>query len=124
MRVTAIVVGAATFLIAHFIESRTWQSFGGNHAPWFLNSGRAVAFTAACFFVVAVAVGIVADRTRFLQNGVFLAVGGALASAFVLWRLGPGTLFPIAIGVSALILVISSVAGTGLSFLLTARRKR
>ena len=40
------VIGLLAFSLAHAIEVAKWAPwFGGAHAPWFLNSGRAIAFT-------------------------------------------------------------------------------
>ncbi len=113
MPVTAIAIGAATFLVAHAIEAAAWGWFGGAHAPWFLNSGRAVAFTATCFFVAGALAGAFIDRGTPVRLGAWIAGGGIVAAAIVLfWRVGPGNLFPIALAVGALVLVASSVAGT------------
>jgi hypothetical protein len=51
-----VLLGGAAFLAAHAVEVwawRTWFAPAGDFAAWFLNSGRAVAFTAACLFVVS-----------------------------------------------------------------------
>jgi hypothetical protein len=71
-----------------------------------------VAFTAACFFAAGALAGAVLDRGTPVRLGVWIGAGGLVAAAIVLfWRVGPGTLFPIAIAVGALVLVVSSVAG-------------
>jgi hypothetical protein len=112
MPVIAIAIGAATFVVAHVIEAAAWNWFGGAHAPWFLNSGRAVAFTAACFFAAGALAGAVLDRGTPVRLGVWIGAGGLVAAVVVLfWRVGPGNLFPIAIAVGALVLFVSSVAG-------------
>ncbi len=112
MALIAIGLGAATFIAAHLIEAATWSWFSGAHAPWFLNSGRAVAFTAACFFTAGALTGAAGTRGGAIRLGVLIGLGGVIAAAFVLfWRVGAGTLFPIAIAVGALVLIASSAAG-------------
>ena len=43
----SLLLGAATFVVTHLVVVRTWAMwFDGQREPWFLNSGRAVWFTA------------------------------------------------------------------------------
>jgi hypothetical protein len=109
----SVAIGAVTFVFAHVIEAAMWGFFGGAHQPWFLNSGRAVAFTAACFFAAGLFVGAGGGRTAPIRHGVLLAIGGLLAAAAVLLAsVGAGNLFPIALTVGAAVLAASSIAGT------------
>jgi hypothetical protein len=109
---TSVAIGAATFVVAHIIEASLWGFFGGAHQAWFLNSGRAVAFTAACFFTAGLLVGAAGGRTAPMRHGVFLGLGGLLAAMVVLFtRVGAGNLFPIALTIGAVLLMASSVAG-------------
>ena len=55
-RLTSFLSGAAAFTAAHAVEVIAWRDVfapAGDYAPWFLNAGRAVAFTAACLFCQA-----------------------------------------------------------------------
>jgi hypothetical protein len=113
IRPKLLFLGAATFLATHAVEAAGWREwFYGLYAPWFLNSSRAVALTAASLMVVGaiVAVGI-RDRRMWLVAGLNLAAGASAAMIIVLFAVGPGTLFPIAIAIGAIVLGISSVAG-------------
>jgi len=108
-----LFLGAATFLAAHAVEAAAWSAwFYGVYAPWFLNSGRAVAFTAASLMAAAAIVAIVSDsRLPWLVAGLNLAVGAVGAMIVVLFTVGPGTLFPIAIATGAAVVGVSSLAG-------------
>jgi len=89
-RSVSFIVGLLAFLAIHAIEVITWSRwFGGAHEAWFLNSGRAIAFTLSCLFAVSVAVG--AARL----SGLLMAAGAIAAMTGVL-LLGVGsTIFPI-----------------------------
>lgn len=119
IRVKALVLGGAAFLVSHAVERAAWRSmFAPASAvePWFLNSGRAVAFTAACLFIAAL-VGSAADarshpgRASAGASAANAAVGAWLAMAAVLAAIGPGTIFPIALAVGALVAVVACTAG-------------
>ena len=108
-----LFLGAATFVAAHAVEVAGWRDwFHGVYAPWFLNSGRAVAVTAGSLMVVAAIVALtVSDRREWFVAGLSLAAGAAIAMAAVLFAVGPGTLFPIAIAIGAAVIAVSSAAG-------------
>jgi len=108
-----LFLGAATFLAAHGVEATAWSRwFYGVYAPWFLNSGRAVAFTTASLMAVAAIVAIVSNsRLPWLVAGLNLAAGAVGAMIVVLFAVGPGTLFPIAIAIGAAVVGVSSLAG-------------
>lgn len=115
-RWTALFLGAAAFLAAHLVEVREWQRWfapGSDFAPWFLNAGRAVAFTAVCLFLAGVITGAVGPRT--LREGAVLggyaAAGAALAMTTVLVAAGPGTIFPIVLAVGYVVAAASAVSG-------------
>src|SRR5262245_21049308 len=113
IRWKSALVGAMTFLAAHVVESAAWTTwFRGQYAPWFLNSGRAVGFTAGSFAIVGLIVGIntPARRDAVIAAGNFLA-GAVAAMVIVLFAVGPGTLFPIAIVIGAAVLAVSSAVG-------------
>jgi uncharacterized membrane protein len=113
IRPKLLFLGAATFLAAHAVEVAGWRDwFYGVYAPWFLNSGRAVAMTAGALVAVAAIVALtIPDRREWLVAGLSLAAGAAIAMAVVLFAVGPGTLFPIAIVVGAAVIAVSSAAG-------------
>jgi hypothetical protein len=113
IRWKSVLLGAIAFLAAHLIESAAWTTwFHGEYAPWFLNSGRAVAFTAGLLLIIGLAAGIntVAWRDSMITAGNVLA-GAVAAMIVVLFAVGPGTLFPIAIVIGAAVLGVSSAAG-------------
>ncbi len=104
-----------TFLVAHAIEVEAWHWFdpAGTSTPWFLNAGRAVAFTAAILLIVGVIAGFSASINRHgaVARGCNIAAGAIVAMTIVLFAKGPGTLFPIALAFGAAIAVTSSVGG-------------
>jgi hypothetical protein len=104
-RAVGFVAGLLTFVAAHEVEVLKWAAwFGSVHDPWFLNSGRAVAFTMACLFVSSLIAG------WFRLSGFMFAAGATTAMIVVLFLKegGPGTIFPIVIAIgTAFILVIS-----------------
>ncbi len=105
--------GAAAFAAAHLVERWRWTEwFGGagEHAPWFLNSGRAVAFTAAALFIVG-AIGARSLGGAGRAGGIAMAAGAVTSMIVVLTIVGPGTLFPIVIGVGAAIVTVSTMVG-------------
>jgi hypothetical protein len=111
IRWTSALVGGAAFLAAHLVQTLAWQTwFHGEHDPWFLNSGRAVAFTAA-LLVVAGAVVSAADRRESIIRGANAAAGALAAMIVTLAIVGPGNLFPIVIAFGAVIAIASTAAG-------------
>jgi hypothetical protein len=105
------LLGAATFVAAHLVQTLWWTTwFRGAYAPWFLNSGRAVAFTTGCQFIAS-AIASAADPREALVRGGSVAAGAAAAMVVVLAFAGPGTLFPIVIAVGTSVLAAASVAG-------------
>ena len=117
MRWKSAALGAAVFVAAHLVLMAGWREWfqpGGDYPPWFLNSGRAVALTAASLFGAGVVVGLAtggAARESMVAGG-NLAAGAIVVMCVVLALTGPGTLFPIALAIGAGIAVLSSVAGT------------
>ena len=110
------VLGGVVFVAAHLVLMARWREWfhpGGDFPPWFLNSGRAVAWTGALLFIAGVLVGF-ATRGRArdaIVAGGNLAGGATVAMCVVLALTGPGTLFPIALTVGAGVIVINCVAG-------------
>jgi hypothetical protein len=111
-----IIAGGLTFLVAHAMEVEAWPWFdpAGTSTPWFLNAGRAVAFTAATLLIAGVIAGLSATISRYgaVARGCNIAAGAIVAMTIVLFAKGPGTLFPIALVFGAAIAVMSSVGGT------------
>ena len=103
------VVGLLTFSGAHAIEVAKWALwFGGTHAPWFLNSGRAIAFTLGCVFAASLISGILR------LPGAAIAAGAATAMTLVLLLGDSGTLVPIVLAAGGLMLAAASLLGAWL----------
>ena len=103
------VIGLLAFSLAHAIEVAKWALwFGGAHAPWFLNSGRAIAFTLGCVFAASLLAGVLR------LSGAMIAAGAATAMAFVLLLGGSGTIVPIVLAAGGLMLAAASLLGAWL----------
>lgn len=104
-------IGLLTFVGAHAVEVAMWRDwFGGEHAPWFLNSGRAVGFTMGCVFVASV-VEAALNTSVLPVGGVMIAAGAATAMTAVLMAGPGGTIFPIALAIGGGLLLLSSATG-------------
>ena len=119
-RVTAFLTGAAAFAAAHAAEVAGWHRMfapASANAAWFLNSGRAVSFTAACLFFASFTCSLLSRFGRV--SGVVLAsnlAGGAIAAmTAVLVAIGPGSLFPLALAIGAMIVAAASGAGVAMA---------
>src|SRR5690242_18525855 len=106
--------GAAAFAAAHLVESAAWPWFsaGAAHAPWFLNAGAAVAFTAALLAAAAALVSA-ADPADAVRRGADVAAGALIALVVFFASVGgfTGTIFPIALVFGAAIIVLSCAGG-------------
>lgn len=127
LRWRAVLYGAAAFLIAHTIERIWWTSFfasgGAAHSAWFLNSGRAVLFTAISVAVAGLVVGRMVSDRRDLIAGAASAAGGAIAAMIVvLFTIGPGTIFPLVIIIGGALVIAGTFAGALAASVLPARR--
>jgi hypothetical protein len=116
IRWRSAALGAAVFGAAHLVLTARWREWfqpGGDFPPWFLNSGRAVALTAALLFMAGVVVGLTVrgPARESIVAGGNLAGGAILAMCAVLALTGPGTLFPIALTIGAGIIVFNCVVG-------------
>jgi len=120
IRWKSAALGAGVFGAAHLVLTARWREWfqpGGDFPPWFLNSGRAVAFTAALLSVSGVVVGLATRGTarksarESIVAGGNLAAGAIVSMCVVLALIGPGTLFPIALTIGAGIIVFSCLAG-------------
>jgi hypothetical protein len=108
-RAVGFAAGTLTFAAAHAVEVLEWAAWFGNaYAPWFLNSGRAVAFMMACLLVSS----LIAGWLRL--SGVMFAAGAATAMIAVLFLKegGPGTIFPIVIAAGTAFILAVSLLGT------------
>jgi hypothetical protein len=117
LRWKSLLAGAATFVVAHLVEVSRWRAWfdpAGEFRPWFLNTGWALAFTAACLLVAGFAAGLIgaAVRRDAVAHGCSIAAGAVVAMAAVLFMDDPGTLFPIVLTIGALVAAASSLAGT------------
>ncbi len=116
IRWKSAALGAAVFGAAHLVLTARWREWfqpGGDFAPWFLNSGRAVALTGGSLFIAGALVGLAARggvREAIVAGG-NLAGGAMVAMCVVLALTGPGTLFPIALTIGAGVIVFNCVAG-------------
>ena len=111
IRWPSALVGGAAFLAAHLVQTLAWRTwFLGTFEPWFLNSGRAVAFTAA-LLLVAGAVVSASDWRESIIRGANVAAGAVVVMIVVLSVIGPGNLFPIVIAIGAAIAAGSAGAG-------------
>jgi hypothetical protein len=107
-RAVGFAAGLLTFAAAHAVEVLKWAAWFGNaYEPWFLNSGRAVAFTMACLFVTS----LISGWLRL--SGLMIAAGAATAMAAVLFLKegGPGTIFPIVIVAGSFFILATSMLG-------------
>jgi len=108
IRVTGFVAGLLGFAGAHIVETMMWTAwFDGAYSPWFLNSGRAAAFTVVCVFGASLAAG-------WFRLPAFTTAGGAVVSMAVVLFLkqdGAGTIFPIALGGGGLLIVGVTLLG-------------
>src|SRR5215212_10783906 len=113
LRWTSVLLGAATFLAAHAVERAWWRSwFSAEWEPFFLNSGRAVAFTAACVLIAGLLAALLArDRRDALIHAGNVTAGAVAVMIVTLFSAGPGTLFPIAIVLGTVILAVGSYLG-------------
>src|SRR5712671_4006766 len=109
-------LGAAAFLATHAVIVSKWGVwFGGGyngvpHDPWFLNDGdRPIALTAGALCVAAMIAAAIWARSRrdSVRHGLSVALGATVAATAVLFSIGPGTLFPIAIAFCAMVALAS-----------------
>ena len=118
LRWTSLALGAATFLAAHAVERAFWRSwFSAEWEPFFMNSGRAVALTAACILIAGLLAALLArDRRDALIHAGNVTAGSAAVMILTLFSTGPGTLFPIAIVIGIAILAAGSYLGALATF--------
>jgi len=85
---------------------------------WWLNTGYGVALTSLVLALLAVAIGATSARPlvpRSMPPAIALWAGANIGLAFVLFRVGPGTIFPIVLlfgaGISAIAVGAGSILG-------------
>jgi hypothetical protein len=94
---------------------------------WWLNSGRGVALTSIVLVLLAVGVRVSAGswlRSRGATAAAALWVGANLGLAGMLFRAGPGTIFPIVIVMGAGISAAAVGAGFFLASLFSSGSRR
>ena len=100
------VWGLFAFVLAHGIEVVTWTRwFGARHDPWFLNSGRAVAFTTGWLFVSSLIGGGLG------LPGLAIAAGAAAGMVAALAWTGGSTIFPIVLTFGGLSIAFACLLG-------------
>jgi hypothetical protein len=112
IRWKSVGFGAAAFLAAHLIETAAWSSWfaGNSFAPWFLNSSRAGAFTILLLSLMA-ALTATREVEEAIVRGINVGLGAAAVMVVVLFVVGPGTLFPIALAIGLVVVVTAGVVG-------------
>lgn len=84
---------------------------------WFLNSGQSL--LTILLSLSAVAAGTSALSQRYSISGtIALSIGATVAMIIVLFNIGPGNLFPIAIVMGSVFLGIAAFAGMGIGIIL------
>jgi hypothetical protein len=78
---------------------------------WFLNSGRGVLAVGLACAAVGALVGF--SRRDSVRKATMVAGGAVLAMIGVLFRIGPGTIFPIVIAFGAVVIGGATAAGAG-----------
>ena len=87
--------------------------FGANAliGSWFLDSGTAAVSMLGALFAVAALVGATVRSGHPLTRGLGVAAGACAAMTLVLFRVGPGTIFPIVLAFGGALITVTSVAG-------------
>lgn len=117
----ALVLVLAGGIAAAFVQPFT-------PTGWWLNSSRGVAITSIALALTAVAVGFLARSLPF-RNPIAAAasafwLGANIGLAVVLFRSGPGTLFPIVLAIGAGISAIAVGAGSIIGAVLSVGIRR
>ena len=100
------VWGLVAFALAHGIEVAAWTRwFGARHDPWFLNSGRALAFTIGWLFVS----GLIGGALRL--PGLAITAGAAAGMVAALAWNGGSTIFPIVLTIGGLSIAFACLLG-------------
>lgn len=129
IRWRTVLLGFVVFVAAHVVEVYAWnQWFHPDVAvsPWFLNSGRAVAFTAAALFFATVATRALQANSpdTILALGVNAAAGAIAGMLIVMVASIRGTLFPIVFVVGALVCTAAAIAGVAVGAVVSWGKSR
>ena len=119
-RAIGIVIGVAAFGLAHWLITGAWLRATLSPdlliRPWFTNSSGAVLLTASLVAAGAFALAVTAtDRRNALASGVTVGIGAMAAMLALMFRMGAGTLAPIAFAVGGVVLLAAGFAGGGLA---------
>jgi hypothetical protein len=87
---------------------------------WWLNSSRGVAITMAVLFATAIGVCLRLDAPWFRATA--MSIGAIAGMAAMLFRIGPGTIWPIVLVVAAALTCTAVYAGAGVARLVRRRR--
>jgi hypothetical protein len=90
---------------------------------WWLNSGGRVVRTVLVLLAVSLFAAVF-RRQHYGDRAVALWLGAIAASAAILFRIGPGTIWPIALGMAALVTATAVLTGTALGAIIAALRRR
>lgn len=113
-----IVAGSVAFAAAQLL---LFLLAGQSAAPsiessaWFLNSGRGVLITTIVLALAAAAMGFGSSPPGVLKTAAAFSGGAAAAMVFVLFALGPGTIFPLVIAIGTAIISVAAVTGVALA---------
>jgi len=77
---------------------------------WWLNSGRGVALALAILFALGAAAAV-GRRERWPRRAGAVAFGSTVGSAAMLFRIGPGTIWPIVLVTAAALSAAAAFAG-------------
>ncbi len=103
-RLIGFTIGLLAFTAVHLIEVQMWVPwFGGDHNAWFLNDQHAGQFTFVGLFIISLIAG------WFRLSGSSVAFGACVAMTLALFLSphGPGSLFPMALGIGGTLVVIA-----------------
>jgi hypothetical protein len=102
-------VSTGVFVIAGFVVPVIVQLVAG----WWLDSGRGVAI-GAVLIAVGGALAALWQPARVWANALALAAGVVIGSAVVLFRQGPGTIWPIVLVFALMISTVAAFAGAAI----------
>lgn len=99
-------------VVLPFVFAFAWPFLLEAWVGWWLNSGRGVAFMAIVLGVLA-ALFALARPARPWPSAWAVAAGGFAGSAILLFRTGPGTIWPIVLVFAAALSIASALVGAG-----------
>jgi hypothetical protein len=118
-RLLALLGGAALFSAVQVWLFQVATPIPGiENAGWFLNSGRGVRVVATTFAVVGALIGL--SRRDWMAESATTATGAMCVMTVVLFRIGPGTIFPIVMVFGTVVVCVAIAVGASVGML--ARR--